>query len=174
MARASKQPTLPTPDVPVVLAQHGFDVAYPKPKPLEDLEIPDPPLDAQRLVIDGADVAEGFRGIASFDYSFNYVSECQNDSECILSGECLENNTCRIDIEPGDYLREVRVALNVEEDSNVFLFNGYASNSSTFLTFFGLRYRFVGEAVWVGADVTKSENRIAQTFRTGSLTLPLP
>lgn len=162
-----------SPEVPVISHEHSYDISHPKPKPLEDLEIPDPSIDAQRVAFDG-DLSEGFRGIASFDYRFNFVAECTQDSDCFLTRECLPTNICRTDSAYGDYLRELRVELNVEPDSDVMLFNGYASNSSSFLTFFALRYNFVGEAVWFGADVSSSEQSLSNEFKTGSFSVALP
>lgn len=160
-------------EVPVITNQHSYDIAHPKPKPLEDLEIPEPSIDAQRVAFDG-DLSEGFRGISSFDYTFNFVADCNQDSDCFFGNQCLPNNTCKTEAPYGDYLRELRVELNVEPDSDVMLFNGYASNSSSFLTFFALRYNFVGEAVWFGADVSSTEHTVGGSFKTGSLSVPLP
>ena len=67
-------------------------------------------------------------------------------------------------ISDADYTKEL---VNVDEDGDL-LFNGYASNSSSFLTFFGLKYTFTGSLIWVDADVDSEERSVEEVFKTGS------
>lgn len=157
-------------NVEVETASHELSQTFGKPEPLEDLEIPDPPIADQRVDLE-IDPTSGFRGISKFHYDFNFVPTCENDGECLLSKTCLPAGVCRVDRPIGDYLREIRVVLDSDDDG--LLFNGYASNSSTFLTFFGLDYRFTGDVVWINSEVEKSESTISESFKTGTKTFGL-
>ncbi|MFB6371554.1 MAG: hypothetical protein ABEN55_00225, partial [Bradymonadaceae bacterium] len=92
---------------------------------------------------------------------------------------CRDDGTCtRRQGKPGFYLRELTVDLRLanfdaESGTGTFLFNGYASNATEAIGFWGLTSHFTGDFTWIQAGEVSESVRYEQDFETGTTTIDL-
>jgi hypothetical protein len=138
-------------DAPVIEGGVATRVVCPKPAFLIDVPCPEPDPADTRLVLEAPPGPwRGPVGWTSFRFQLDAVEQPGN----------------------GEYLRELRVALDVlEHDPDTgratFRLLGHASHASKFVAFSSLESRFEGAIAWIPAVVEAARLQVTGPFETG-------
>ena len=159
----------------------SYSAEYPDPEPLEEQVIEPASEQEQRLELTGkAGAGAGFHGFSAFDFALSpEESGCSNSRDCSGGEACMDNGQCEDLYGPeGYYIREMtldlsRASYDDASGNAVFMVNGFASNSTEFIGFNGLRSTFTGDIAWVQGIDAPEPIVIDETFETGETTHPL-
>ena len=162
-----------------VEAHVEYSQSHPPPTPLVDQEIPHADEETQTVAMTGR-AADGFWGFSSFDFALQFDGACEEHSDCVFyrafANACREDDTCgEGGSEPGDYLREIYVSMDLAERNEAeakFHVDGFISNASRFLANYALAYDFAADVVWVPVGEA-TPGAIAEEFETGEKEWPL-
>ena len=155
-----------------VEASVAYDVAYSKPVPLQD-SVLEPVDEGLRLVeVDGRPgLPAGFYGWRRIHFVWDPDPTCRRTSQCSAGAAC-EEGLCVSDFPAGYYMRDMSVdvvqrSYDPTTGRALFDLHGYASNTTAFLEFHGLRSRFEGAVLWWQAPGRQGETAWELRFPAG-------
>ena len=165
---------------PLETGSVDYTVKYPKPKPLEEDDHPPASETKQQIILKGAsDRGKGLYGVQSFNFELTPRIDCGSNGDCPEGETCNDDGSCtEKQGKPGFYIREISVDTKLKsfDESTgeaTFLLNGYASNSTTFVGFWGMKNHFTGRIAWIQTGDAPDAVRHEEEFETGSSTFEL-
>jgi len=158
----------------------SYSQSHPPPTPLVDQEVPHASDELRRLALSAPAGSDGFWGFSNFDFVLPFDGSCGEHSDCVFyrafANACRDDGTCgEGGAEPGDYLREIAIAMELSErtdDGATFLVDGFISNASRFLANYALTYAFEADVVWVPFGEAQTAV-IEEEFETGTTVFDL-
>lgn len=160
--------------VPVTRGSVSYEMEHERPTPFVDPRLPSADEKLQAVAVSGEPHApRGLWGIQRFRFALDFDSDCETDDDCSV-GECNAEKKCDVGIgRLGEYIREFSVGVSLADFDEAtgkarFLVDGYASNASSLLAFYPLRYEFQGGFAWVQTGDVHAPRGIETTFETGT------
>lgn len=158
----------------------SYELAYETPEPREEPLARAPP-EQTRIALSGQSGGpRGIWGLQSFDFQFDAELTCNRDGDCPDGDSCrLETSSCRETYgPPGFYLRELSAALSLRDYDRssgraIFDFDGFASNTSDFVSYYPLHSTFTGRMAWFQVEGSADPVRGERSVETGRTSFEL-
>ncbi len=163
-----------TPSGRVRTGSTDYELAYEKPEPGEE-SLERPSAEQARIELSGQSGGpRGFWGLQRFDVQLEADVTCDRNGDCPKGDTCQQSSSqCRQTFgPPGFYMRELTVDLtresyDAETGRAAFQLEGFASNTSDFVSFYSLRSQVSGRMAWFQVGGAGEPRRFERTFETG-------